>query len=459
MLEPRLRDLLRTVRDRARAEGVNAEFFFHRERSSLIRLGNSAIALSTSEELTRFGVSVQEGRRTGSYAVTADLLSGAQLEEILNRARRNCAASPERSYQPIFGVVEENVDDSTGFDPALAALSPQEKADTCARVLGALKPRGHYGFSGSWTSGSTEAYVSSTANDHECYRRLTDSRLVLVLKEQERQWELSVEAGGRDVASVSADEILGRFEALLPLYEANAGYQTPLGRQRVLFGEQAVAELAQLALWGGFYGRSWIENRAFTSGKEFGAPLFSPQITLVDDPTDAHVFGMPFDFKGRRRRRFPLVEGGLFRGVVVDSDTAARYGRQPTGHDVGALDLALAPGDGPASLEAGLALAGDAIYIPHLHYVHMPDPSVGQFTGSSRFNALRVEGGAFTAPLLSTRLTDTIPNVLSHVVAVSSRPVMVNITATYGQRAPEAVSVPEYLLCDNVRVSDVADSF
>jgi predicted Zn-dependent protease len=81
------------------------------------------------------------------------------------------------------------------------------------------------------------------------------------------------------------------------------------------------------------------------------------------------------------------------------------------------------------------------------------------FTGSSRFNAQRVEKGEFTAPLLSSRVTDTVPNVLSHVVAMSSRAVAVIQSSTDGRRTPEAFSVPEYILCDNVRISDVADSF
>ena len=45
MLTARLRELLCAARDEARAQGINAEFCLHRERSGLIRLGNSAVAL------------------------------------------------------------------------------------------------------------------------------------------------------------------------------------------------------------------------------------------------------------------------------------------------------------------------------------------------------------------------------------------------------------------------------
>jgi predicted Zn-dependent protease len=144
---------------------------------------------------------------------------------------------------------------------------------------------------------------------------------------------------------------------------------------------------------------------------------------------------------------------------LYDSATAAKYGRKPTGHDIGSGDFVFAAGTGNPGIAAGRKLAGDALFIPHLHYIHLPDPARGMFTGSSRFNARRISGGEFTAPMVSTRITDTIPNVLSHVVAVAAKSVLFDVSATYGRRAPEAVSVPEYLICDNVRINDVADGF
>ncbi|MHB9133471.1 MAG: metallopeptidase TldD-related protein [Armatimonadota bacterium] len=459
MLESRLRNILQSTRDYARRQGINAEFFFHREHSSLIRLGNSSVALTTAEDLTRLSVEVQDGRRTGNFSLNADIISEEQLRAALHRAQENCAAALETEFDPIFGVVEADVDDATGYDAALAELSPEAKVDLCAEVIHAIKPRGNYDFSGSWSTGSTELYYLTTANDHEIYRTLTDGRLVLVLKEQDKKWELSVEQGGKCAADFSAAQAMAKFDSLLPIYEGNAGYRSPLGYTRVMFGPQAIAELVGLAIWGGFFGRFWEEQRAFTSGKAFGDPLFSPLVTLTDDPAHPNVFNMPIDLKGKLRRPFPLVEAGAFRGLIYDSGTAAKYRKAATGHDGVGMDLVFAAGDAPGGLEAGKQLAGDALYIPHLHYVHLPDPTRGQFTGSSRFNALHLEGGAFTAPLVSTRITDTIPNVLSHVVAVSSHSVLMNMSSTYGRRSPEAISVPEYLICDQVRISDVAEGF
>ncbi|MFO7638670.1 MAG: metallopeptidase TldD-related protein [bacterium] len=459
MLENRIRELLCRARDEARKAGMNVELNFHREQSSLIRLGNSSVALSTHEALTRLDVSVQDGRKVGSFSLTADIVSADQLREAIDHAVENCRAALPKDYDPIFGTAEEAVDDSTGFDPALESLSAEDKTDLCARAVKELKPRGRYDFSGSWSTGSSEMFFTSTANGRECYRRLTDGRFVMVLKEQDKKWELQVERSQKAAGEFTAEEVIAAFEELLPVYEGHDGFGTKPGRQRVLFGAQAISELVTLALWGGFYGRSWEEKRSWTAQNQPGDKLLSERISITDDPTNPNVFGMPFDLSGIRRRPFAIVEQGVFKGLLYDSGTAARYGRKPTGHDIATGDVVLATGDGPAGLEAARKLAGDALYIPHLHYIHLPDPTKGMFTGSSRFNAMRVKGGEFVAPMFSTRVTDTSPSVFSNVVAVSSRAAVVNGSATYGRRAPEAMSVPEWLLCDNVRVTDVADSF
>jgi predicted Zn-dependent protease len=459
MLEQRIRNLLLDARGRARKQAIDAEFNFHRERSSLIRLGNSSVALSTFEELSRLDVTVQQGRKTGTYSLTSDITSLDQLVEVLTFAANNCRAALDKDYDPIFGVVEESVDDSSGFDKALEDLSPVAKTELCKRVVDAVKPGGKYDFSGSWSTGSTEMYYLTTANDKEAYRRLTDGRFTMVLKEQDKKWELQVERTQKRAGGFSADDVIAEFGEMLPIYEKSPGYKTEIGRQRVMFGPEAVANLLGLTIWGAFVGRMWEEKRAFSSNLKPGDRLFPESVTITDDPTNPDVFGMPFDLKGHRRQRRMICDKGILTCLLYDSSTAAKYKRQPTASDLGNDDFCFGPGTAPAGIEAGRKLAKDALYIPHLHYIHMPDPTKGMFTGSSRFNARLVKNGEFTAPLLSSRVTDTIPQVFSGIIAVSSRTTPWNVSSTYDRRQPTAVSIPEYIVADGVRISDVAASF
>jgi len=302
-------------------------------------------------------------------------------------------------------------------------------------------------------------FYITTANDNEAYRKMTDGRLVLVLKEQVKKWELAVERSQKRAGEFSADDVAQELESLLPIYENNSGYKTYIGTQRVLFGPQAIAELVTLCIWSGFFGRAYEEGRAWTSKNKPGDKLFSELVSIHDNPDNPLVFAMPFDFSGKRRRLFKIVEKGIFAGVCYDSQTAAKYKKERTGHDLLNWNLVFACGSGPGELEAALRVADNALYIPHLHYSHLPDPTRGVFTGSSRFNAMLIRNGSFVAPLFSSRVTDSIPSVFTNIIAVSSAPVAQNQSSTYERRAPEAMAVPGWLLCDNVRISDVADSF
>ena len=459
MLESRIRDVITTVRDEAKAKGIHAEFVFHREKSGLIRLGNSSVALSTYEEISRADISVTDGRKTGSSNLTMDITSADQLRQALDTAVQNCSAAIPKEYDPIFGVVEETIDDSSGYDPELENLSAEAKTDLCARVIARVNGSKKYDFSGSWSSGSSEVYFTSTANDKEVFRQLTDGKLVMVLKDIKKKWELDVDRSQKAAIDINSDQIIAHFDKILPVFEANGGYKTGIKRQRVLFGPGAVAELMFLSLRGGMIGRYWEEKRAYTSGNRIGDKIFSKCVSIIDDPENPHVFSMPFDLSGRRRRRFPLIEEGRLTNLIYDSASAAKYGRKPTGHDLPNEDFVLKTGNGPDGLEAAMRAAEHALYIPHLHYVHMPDPSKGLFTCSSRFNAMRIENGSVTAPIFSTRITDTCPSVFNNVLELAPKSVSVNTSDTYGRRSPTAVSVPEYMLCDKIRITDVADSF
>ena len=97
--------------------------------------------------------------------------------------------------------------------------------------------------------------------------------------------------------------------------------------------------------------------------------------------------------------------------------------------------------------------------IPALHYMNVPNISEGLVTASSRFSATVMRGGQIAAPLLSSRVTDHFKSIFGNVVAVAPNSVSVNVSNTYGRRTPVASSVPAYVLVEDVKITDSADSF
>jgi len=91
--------------------------------------------------------------------------------------------------------------------------------------------------------------------------------------------------------------------------------------------------------------------------------------------------------------------------------------------------------------------------------MNLPNANKGIFTASSRFNALLLENGKIIAPIFSSRITDTFQNIFKNVSTISRQAESINISSTYGKRSPVAYSVPSYIVAENIKITDCADSF
>jgi predicted Zn-dependent protease len=457
MLENRTREAILTVRDEAAAAGVDAVLALHRERSHLMRIGNNSVSLNTSETLWRLDTEVTDGRRQGSHTHLGPITSIDDVRRALDIAVSKARVAAPKDYEPIKSVVQEPVSEEEQYDEALADLDPAVKADVYRHIIDAV---GHqYNFSGSWSSGVTEQFLVTTANENEAWHVGTDQAFSVVLKHPEKKWELRDLQTGWRAGDVTAEHSVRYFGSLLPTYEGHNGFLVKPGEYTVIFGSEALSGILGMAAWTGLSGRAWEEKRAWTSGRSVGDKVLGENITLADDPTNPQTFGFGFDMTGRRRHPFPLITNGALAGLMYDASTAARYGKEPTGHDVRSWSLAMSNGDGPSDPLEAVKDMGAVLYIPALHYMHIPNPSQGTFTGSSRFSAVLVEDGAIVRPIFSSRITDTFQDVLGNVAVVCSETESVNQSNTYGRRAPVAASVPTYVVAKEVKITDCAVSF
>ena len=459
MLDSRTREILHEVRRKAEAGGVRASFSLHRENSHLMRIGNSSVSLSTSEKLSRLDIRVIDGkRREGSHTHLGEIDSADQVASLLEIAAVKAKAAVEKSFEPLLEEVEETTHEEPQFDPELESMEPALKSDLYAGVFEQVGQ--DYSYSGAWSSGSVELFLISTANDRELYHRGTDQQFSVVLKHPTAEWELRAEATGWKAGDVRASAIVDELSGLTGLYETTGGKRIEPGDYTVLFGPAAVAELVHLTAFSGFHGRLYEENRSWTAGKKPGERVVGENIDLTDDPANHLTFMHGFDLGGKSRKRFAILENGAIGGFMYDLATAAKHGREPTGHELRSPSFVMGCGDGPSEpTEAARERGGRILTIPALHYVNMPNLSTGQLTGSSRFNATFVESGKVMAPLLSSRITDTLPRIMSNVSRISPVAVSVNLSSTYARRAPVAVCVPSYLIVEDVRITDCADSF
>ncbi len=105
------------------------------------------------------------------------------------------------------------------------------------------------------------------------------------------------------------------------------------GRYAAVLEPYAIGELLQWFAWDSFSGLGLLEERSALSGR-IGERIADPKVSIWDDPLDPAGLPKAFDFEGVPKRKVPLIEDGIARGVVWDRATAARSpnGVVSTGH-------------------------------------------------------------------------------------------------------------------------------
>ena len=126
------------------------------------------------------------------------------------------------------------------------------------------------------------------------------------------------------------------------------------GRRRAIFEPDVVSTLLMLFVYAAS-GKTLAEGRSRLEGK-LGQKIASDLVTIVDDATLPEGLGSrPFDAEGSPAQRLVMVEDGVLRSFLHNSDTAARTQQTNTGHasrsykgtlDVATSNLLVLPGSG-----------------------------------------------------------------------------------------------------------------
>ncbi len=454
MLNEITRKIVMEARDKAAERGISASIHLHHENSHLMRIGNNSVSLNTSEELTRLDVEVISGRRKGTHTHLGEIENPDDLFNMILSVAEKTESSGEMDYTPVLTEIELNIDESGQYDPDLDTLDPSVKEKVYSSII---KSCGEdYNFSGSWSSGSTETFLVTTANGNYARTILTDQQFTCVLKHPGKLWELADWQTGWKAGDVTAEKTIDAFKKLLPVYENREGFKVEPGHYKVALGSQAVGDLLGMAVWTGCAGRTWEMKMGWTAGNEIGDEILHPSVTVLDDPFNENVFSNPLSDCGIPSKTLPMIEKGRLASLLYDRNTASKYGKTATAN---AGCLAMEPGEGPVNLSEALEDHEMVLYIPAIHYMNLPNMSKGIFTGSSRFSAVLMKNGKIVSPIFSSRITDSFKTIFGNIIGMSSESVSVNTSNTYGRRDPSAVSVPSWILVDDVKITDCAESF
>lgn len=423
----------------AAAEADEVEAVVSAERSGFARFAGSEVHQPTLVEDATVSLRLVRDGRVG-IAATNDL-GDEGLKRLARRAAESAASAPPEESFP--GLAEPaDLPTVSGYDDETAGLEPDDQARLAAAAIDASTLPA-YGY---FTSGLTRIAVASS-HGVRAEQTLTDAAVLLLAAGDDASGyaeRTSWRAGEIDPAAVAR-------EANETAQRTRGARELEPGHYAAVLERYAFAELLTYFSFDSFGALGLLEDRSYFCGR-LGERVFDPKVSIADDALDSAGLPKAFDFEGVPKRRVPLVEEGIARGVVWDRETAARAGdgQASTGHSPAPLErewgplplaLSVAPGEA-SSTEELIELVGDGIYVTRLHYLSVVDPREGVVTGMTRDGTFRIRNGRIAEPLVNLRFTVSVPELLAEVPGLTREPIISNVNDFYGARYPFGVLTP-----------------
>jgi PmbA protein len=400
----------------AEAQGATeAEALVMAEDSALTRFANSEIHQNVAETNINVNLRFAVGRRVGVAS------TGRTDDEGLRRLAENAAAIARNvaELEDWAGLPEPTpiLDVEGAFAAATAEATPEFRAAAVRSVIAAADDAEVTAY-GSFATGTETIAVANTRGIRARQER-TSSQLITVHMAPDGG------SGYAEATSVDAGTIdgaaLGR-EAAAKARATSAAAGIEPGDYPVVLEEYAVIDILDMLGYLGFSALAVQEGRSFVEpGRSVGSEL----VSMWDDGADPAGMPMAFDYEGVAKQRVELLDRGACRDVVYDAQTAARDGRESTGHGLPApnaygpfpINMVMAAGDTPRDeLVAGL---DRGLLVTRFHYTNPVHPKLAIVTGMTRDGTFLVEGGKIVGPVRNLRFTQSYLGALAGVTAVS----------------------------------------
>jgi predicted Zn-dependent protease len=414
--------LAEEVLERAlRIGATEAEVLVMAGDSALTRFANSEIHQNVAERSLTVNLRHVVGRRIA--VVSTGKVDSDGLRSLVHRAAsiaRSCEELEDWAGLPaplsLSGAMVAGP--ATAWASGTANATPEFRADGVRQVIAAADAAGVIAY-GSFSTEAEAVAVANSAGIRSAESR-TSSQLLTV--------HMSPDGGTGYAEDVSMDATtidaaaIGR-EAAAKARAGDKAVSVPAGDYPVVLEEYAVVDITDMLGYLGFSALAVQEERSFVEpGRRIGSEL----VTIVDDGADRNGLPAAFDYEGVPKQRVPLVEAGVCRDVVFDSQTAARAGRTSTGHGLPApnpwgpfpLNAVMAAGSTPRDELIGGLDRG--LLVTRFHYTNVVHPKLAIITGMTRDGTFLVEGGKIVGPVRNLRFTQSYLDALAGVSAVSS---------------------------------------
>jgi PmbA protein len=407
----------------AAGSGEQVEAFVGRSTSTSVKVHGGAIESLTQASAAGIGVRVIEDGRQGF--AWAGSLDDDVVAEVLAEARDNVAYA---QAEPWVGLAAPDGVEPPPIDlwrEGLAAQPTERKVDLALeleRAVRARDPRIDGVRTAQWADGAGEGAVATSTGIAVAGRSTFCNLSVLALASEGAETKTGYGVSvGREPDDVDLDhaahDAVERATRLLGAVQPVSGSVT-----LVLEPRMAATLLGVVA--GTLNGETVLKGRSPFADR-LGAPIASPLLTLVDDPTDPLSLGADsHDGEGLATRRVPLIVDGVLQRFLHNTMTGRRAGVPSTASAVrgyrstpavGAQALALITGAG--TLDDLVAAVDRGVLVQSMTGLHSGvNPVSGDF--SVGVEGLMVRSGQRAEPVREATIASTLQRLLLDVSAV-----------------------------------------
>jgi predicted Zn-dependent protease len=397
-------------------EAEQAEAIMLGGTSALTRFANSTIHQNVFEKDNVIFLRVAKGKKIG--VASSNIIDDEALKNLAARAAEIAESQvPNPDFESfVRSPAAEKVE---AFHEETETCSAERRARNVEALIGEADKLNFLAAGSHSTTAREMAFTNSLGTEQ--YHRYTSVFMNTVVMSPTSSGY--ADCSCLDIADLDPKR-LGE-EATKVCADSQEPRELPEGRYDVVLSPYALDELMTWLNYIGFGADPYQEGRSFMSGK-LGEAIMGSNVSMWDDGLDTRGLPLPFDFQGVPRQRVDLIKNGVAEGIVYDSLTAHKDGKQSTGHalppgeEISSMPLNTFVATGGASQEEMIESLDRGLFVRRFHYVNgFLEPRRALFTGMTRDGTFFVENGKIKYPVKNLRFTHSMLDAFSNVEMIS----------------------------------------
>jgi predicted Zn-dependent protease len=411
------------------------EVLFSGGRFALTRFANNTIHQNVAEENHVVSVRAAFGKRT-ARAFT-NKFDEESLQQVVRSAESLARVQhPDEDLLPMPDAAEAE-DSACGgaiqvpsrYFQQTAGITAEMRAEGVKKIVGVAEKH-KLTTAGVFSNAESVEGIFNSRGLGQWHTQTSAEVSITMLAGDSSGWQKANSPDVRNVDPLALAEVAAQ-KAL----DSAHPREIPAGKYTVILEPAAVLDIVGFMFWD-YSGMAILDQRSFLTGR-IGTKLFGDNITIRDDVAHPLQTGSPFDGEGVRRQRVELVENGIVKRVVYARATAERMKGsefkdkagpiEATGHgfpvpnEMGEmpLNIVLAPGGDPKTVEQMIASTERGVLVTRLWYIREVEPFEKMLTGMTRDGTFLVENGRVRGGVRNFRFNESLIHMLSNVEAMS----------------------------------------